>query len=113
MTRTREQDRLYQRDRRREKAAESHESSAPDRDDGWVSATQRVRDELDSLPASKVMGASVAAALAMAAVLDDSAAVPQHPAAAGQLRQVMAEIRSARAPTKQSALSVVRGGRAG
>lgn len=111
MVRSREQDREYQREYRKRKAAESHGPGERASSGGVV--RDLVQRELDSLPASKVMLASTAAALAMADVLDDPSAVPQHPAAAGQLRQVVAELRAARAPVAQSALSMIRGGRAG
>jgi hypothetical protein len=116
MPRTREQDREYQREYKRRKAAESHESRpammAHDGPGAGVeSAESLVRAELDSLPASKTLLSLVAAALAMARVLDDAAAVPQHPAAAGQLRQVMAEVRAAKSEAGASPLTVLRGGR--
>lgn len=109
MVRTREQDREYQREYRRQKAAQSHVTESPRVSVEDVESM--VRLELDALRATKFMHASAAAALAMARVLDDAAAVPQHPAAAGQLRQIMAEIRSARAPESTSSLALIRGGR--
>ena len=108
MTRTREQDREYQRARRQRKAAETHLNAVPT---PAATVVDLVQAELKALPQSVTLQASVAAALAMARVLDDPAAVPQHPAAAGQLRQIMAEIRSAKMPEQKSKLAMIRGGR--
>ena len=110
MTRTREQDREYQRARRQRKAAETHLNAVPTEQPA-ATVADLVRAELKALPQSVTLQASVAAALAMARVLDDPAAVPQHPAAAGQLRQIMAEIRSAKMPEQKSKLAMIRGGR--
>ena len=114
MPRTREQDREYQREYRKRKAADSHLNSVPaERSEAGVASTvaDLVQAELKALPQSVTLQASVAAALAMARVLDDPAAVPQHPAAAGQLRQIMAEIRAAKMPEQKSKLAMIRGGR--
>lgn len=109
MARTREQDREYQREYRRRKVAAAAVEAQPPAE---RSVEERVQAELDTLPQAAAMEASVATALAMARVLDNRTAVPQHPAAAGQLRQVMAEIRAARALPGESRLSMIRGGRA-
>jgi hypothetical protein len=71
-----------------------------------------VQSELDGMPQAVSLPSLRAAALAMARVLDDRTAVPQHPAAAGQLRQVMAELRGVQVEKAKSPLSVLRGGRA-
>lgn len=113
MARTREQEREHQRQYRASKAAAGHAGALAAASESGESAVDLVRAELDSLPGSKTMFASVAAALGMARVLDDPAAVPQHPAAAGQLRQIMAEIRDAKPITGKSSLAMIRGGRAG
>lgn len=111
MSRDRVENRQYMREyrSRNRHAGEEPTDAAADMD--LTSSVRLVQAELDSLPASKGLQSLVAAALAMARVLDDPAAVPQHPAAAGQLRQVMGEIRSARAPAAVSKLSMIRGGR--
>lgn len=105
MPRTREQDRLYQREYKRRRAAESYQAGSAG------STVEMVESELASMP--NLPAASVAVALAMARVLDDASAVPQHPAAAGQLRQVMGELRAVKAPADASRLAVLRGGRTG
>lgn len=117
MPQSREDHRAYMRDRRAQEKAAKVASVVPvvdddDVDDGPV--VSAVRAELESLQAAKTMQSSAASAIALARVVDDfPRSAPQIAAAAGQLRQVMAEIRSARAPQVQSALSVIRGGRAG
>jgi hypothetical protein len=94
MARTREQEREHQREYRLRKAAEAHEAVAPPPvTDEPVSAVELVWAELRSLPAAKGLQSLVAAALAMARVLDDPSAVPQHPAAAGQLRRLCLGLR--------------------
>lgn len=83
----------------------------PERDPEKLVETQ-VRAELTLLPRSAQMPGMSATALAMARVLDDPTAGPQHPGAAGQLRAIMKEIRasSSAAAGGKSKLQLVREG---
>lgn len=67
-----------------------------------------VLGELETLPAAKQMTGHAAAALAMARLLDDQTAGPQHPGAAGQLRAILKEIRVAQSAAKVSKLQSMR-----
>ena len=69
-----------------------------------------VQEELDTLPGAPVLRSLTATALAMARILDDPDATPQKAAAAGQLRQVMAEIRAFKAAST-SGLTLIRNAR--
>lgn len=117
---TREQEREKKRRQRAAKRLQAMNGGLPVRpvaDDPTTtkrdprSCESQVQAELTSLPGSRVMQGSAAAALAMARILDRPDAVPQHPAAASQLRQIMAEIRGAQAPKSVSRLTAIRGDR--
>lgn len=84
--------------------AEANKVTGTDVQDG-------VRAELDTLPQAAQMLAASATAMALARVLDDPDSVPQHPAAAAQLRMTMAEIRAAKMLGGESKLTLIRGGR--
>ncbi len=82
-----------------------------ERDPAKLVETQ-VAEELASLGSATQMKGLAAAVLAMARVLDDPTATPQHPGAAAQLRMLMKDIRAGVGGRKgKSRLGVLRGGR--
>lgn len=77
------------------------------RDDSVLAA---VEEEVAQLPLARKHPADVAAAKAMARVLDDSSSVPQHPSAAARLKVLMDGLR-AEADSGRSKLQTLRDSR--
>ena len=73
--------------------------------DGRVTAA--VRAQIAGLPAAEERPGLVEIALALCALLDNQAAVPQHPSAAHRLTEILDAL--AKSPSARGRLSVVRG----
>jgi len=81
---------------------------------GQQSVEAQLLLELATIGTAEQMRGLSAAALAMARVMDDATATPQHPAAAGQLRMILKDIRAGVGKSKgRGKLQGIRGGRAG
>ena len=107
MTRSREENRIYQRERRARQAADRPTRAVPD---GVPSVVGGVLAELAALPHPQGQGRPglVAVAVRMAELLDDPQCQPQHPAAAARLRDLLAELRTAPTRPQHGALAQLR-----
>src|ERR1700712_3273077 len=76
--------------------------------DGQVSVAQATEDERASMPAASAMPALRALCRVLAECLDDPTERRHHPAAAGQLRAALGEVRSAQVPDGRSRLHATR-----
>ena len=109
MSRTREKNREYMRDYRARQRAAGQMASVTQLHPG-ESAEAAVTEELSMLPLSAKQPASVAIALAMARILDNPSAVPQHPQAGARLMEVMRDLRQ-EVESGKSKLSTLRAAR--
>lgn len=117
MTRSKEEMRLYQRERRARLAAEVTPEGVAEAVTGRASGNAvqvGVQAELDRMPdQGDGRPGLVAAALRMAELLDDGSARPQHPSAAARLRELLAELRSAQPPADEDWAAAMRARRGG
>lgn len=118
MARTREENRLYQRERRarRPEGGTNGGTSVTDLVPSAVpradSVAEAVRKEIEKLPDRGQGRPGLAAtAVRLGELLDDPTAAPQHPAAAGRLRELLAEMRQGQAATGNSKLAQLRAAR--
>ena len=108
--RTREESRLYMREYRAKKRAEAAAASPPAAEPASTIVQDAVRAELAPLPVTVTRPALVAAAMAMAKILDDPAQAPHHPAAGRALSELLGRLHSnvRRGDTKLAALRAER-----
>jgi hypothetical protein len=93
MSRDREDNREYMRQYRADKRGVDGATVTQLRPTG-DSVVDAVRSEIELLPLAEKRPADVAAALAMARILDDPASIPQQAAAAARLLTLMTGLRS-------------------
>lgn len=106
MSRDRVAQRLYMREYRSGKAAEGLAAEVTPTGNTGTSVTAAVQAEIDALnDHGTARPGLVAAALKMGELLDDPKAVPQYPAAAGRLRDLLTELHSVQPAVRETTLS--------
>jgi hypothetical protein len=115
MPRTREENRLYQRERRARQpdGGTNGGTNVAQLVTPAGSVAAAIRAEIGNLPDGGNGRPGLAAtAVKLGELLDDPTATPQHPAAAGRLRELLAEMRQGQAATGAGKLAQLRAVRA-